>query len=172
MTRRVSVFLVLAIIVTGTIALPVVAENPTPKTASVTINEYINLTVTDYGTAGINFGTLNSGMTDQPEKDQQSNGGAVKLQIGSDTNVVCNVQMKGEGDFRNSTGQTIPLGNVKWEKSNSPYTASPMTTSYTTVFTSSVGAIRAENIYYWISIPSSQAAGTYTTTFLYQAVKQ
>jgi len=172
MARRASIFLVLAVIVTGTIALPVVAENPTPATASVTVNEFINFTVTDIGAPGINFGALTGGMTEQPEKDQQQNGGAVKLQVGSETNVVCNVQMKGEGDFRNSTGQTIPLGNVKWEKTNSPSTAYSMTTSYATVFTSSVGAVRAENVYYWINVPSRQAAGTYTTTFWYQAVKQ
>ncbi len=172
MARRLPIILVLVVVVAGTIALPVAAQNPVPKTASVTINEIINFTVTDYGDPGVNFGTLMAGDQNKREEAQVANGGAVQLRVGAETNVACNVQMKGEGDFRNSTGQSIPLGNAKWNTTDSTSPSYPMTTSYATIFASTPGAVRAESIYYWLSVPSSQAAGTYTTTFWYQAVKQ
>ncbi len=46
-----------------------------------------------------------------------------------------------------------------------------LTNDYVTPYFSNVSAGTDKNIYYWISIPESQRAGDYTTTFFIKAVE-
>jgi len=140
------------------------------KPASVTVTETISFTVTDPGTNGINFGSPNQGTTDNPEA-AQNGAGAVTLAVGSETNVDCNVQIKASGDFSDGA-HTIALSNAHWDTDNvvTGYTA--MTTTYATIGTSTTGAAYSQDVWHWLSIPSGQVAGTYTTDYYYQAVAQ
>ena len=160
--------LVLVLMLVAVMTTPVMAAEDS-KTASVTVNEYISFTVTDAGAAGINFGSLNQGTTDNPEADQGV-AGAVTLTVAAETNVDCNIQTKGSGDFTDGT-HTVALSNAKWDKDSDVIGATTMTTSYATIDTSTAGSAKSVDVWHWLSIPSGQYAATYTTTFYYQAVK-
>jgi len=162
---------------TSTIYLDVhdVTLSPCWVTSPSTADDYpgtvnINFTVTDYGSAGINFGSLNPGAVDQQEAAQGPSQGAVALVIGADTNVNINIQIKGT-DFT-SGGNTITISNVKYNNTNSTSGASTLTTSYVTWYSVSAYTANTRQCYHWISIPAGKAAGSYTSTFSYQAVQQ
>lgn len=165
--KKTFVSLVTALALVAVTAVPVLAVEDT-KTASVTVNEYISFTVTDPGAAGIDFGSLDHGTSDNPEAAQNGSG-AVTLTVAAETNVDCNIQTKGGGDFSDGT-HTIPLSNAKWDKDNDVTGATTMTTTYATIDTSTTGTAKAVDVWHWLSIPSGQQAATYTTTFYYQAV--
>jgi len=63
---------------------------------------------------------------------------------------------------------------LKYNDSDSPSGANVLSGAYTTWDT--VAVPLAENyvkqVYNWVSIPDGKAAGLYTSTFYYQAVKQ
>ena len=167
--KKLLISLALVLMLVAITATPVMAaEDNVP--ASVTVNEYISFTVTDAGAAGINFGSLNQGTTDNPEADQGA-AGAVTLTVGAETNVNCNIQTKGSGDFSDGT-HTIALNNAKWDKDSDVAGATTMATSYATIDTSTAGTAKSVDVWHWLSIPSDQYAATYTTTFYYQAITQ
>jgi hypothetical protein len=130
--------------------------------------EFINFTVTDYCNDDVNFGSLNPGMENQPA-DQTDIEGAVTLTVGSETNVNCNVQIKGT-DFT-GTGN-IDIGNAKWKADNDVIGATFMDTIYNTIDTSTAGVEKIIHIWFWLTIPGGQLAGDYTSTFYYRAIKQ
>lgn len=138
--------------------------------ATITVNnpENISFTITDYGSAGINFGNLDMGATNQPA-DQIEGTGAVTLTVGDETNVAVNIQLKGN-DFTGAS--TIPISNVKYNNANTTTGASTLTTSYVTWYSVPAYTADTRECYHWISIPSGQTGGGYTSTFYYQAVGQ
>jgi len=166
--KKVLISLALVLMLIAVMATPIMAVEDT-KTASVAVNEYISFTVTDAGAAGVNFGSLNQASTDNPEADQGISG-AVTLAVAAETNVDCNIQTKGSGDFTDGT-HTIALSNAKWDKDSDVTGATTMTTSYVTIDTSTAGSTKSVDVWHWLSIPSGQYAATYSTTFYYQAVK-
>lgn len=149
-----------------TIALPAMAAPVEQEVgASVTVSEYINFTVTDPSPEGLQFGPLNPGDDDQPE----ANTPAVTLTVGSETNVNCNIQVKGT-DFTGAG--TIAINNAKWDTDSVVTGATAMSTTYATITTSTAGALTEQDVWHWLTIPSAQVAGAYTSTFTYQAIKQ
>lgn len=97
--KKLLVSLLTAVALVAVTAVPVMAAAvEQTETASVTVNEVISATVTDAGDAGINFGSLDAGASDQKEIEQ--NGfGAVNIAVAAETNVVCKIGTKGKGDF-------------------------------------------------------------------------
>jgi len=76
-------------------------NSPCYVTSPATADDYpgtvtISFTVTDYGTAGINFGSLNPGTSNNAEADQTGVQGAVLLTVAAETNVNCSVETKGD----------------------------------------------------------------------------
>jgi len=55
----------------------------------------ISFTITDYGSVGLSFGSLNPGTSDNPEAAQNGTG-AVLLTVGAETNVNCSIEVKGD----------------------------------------------------------------------------
>lgn len=134
--------------------------------------EIISFSVIDHGIAGINFGDLVKGSTDNAEIAQNSSQGAVTLVVAAETNVDCNIQIKGSGDFSDGTGNIISLDNASWSDSNQPGFASNMTADYVTVSTSTAEQVKSVDIWHWVSIPAGQEPAMYQTYFYYHAVKQ
>ena len=163
MKARLIAGLVVALMLVVTMAVPAMAVE-VGTGATVTVNEYINFTVTDYGSAGLDFGSLNPGTTDNAE----ANAPAVKLTVAAETNVDCDIEVKGT-DFTYST-YTIAINNAKWDTDSVVTGATAMSTAYVTITTSTAGALTEQDVWHWLSIPSGQAAGSYSSTFTYQAV--
>ena len=164
--KKLLISLALILMLVAVMVTPVMAAE---KTASVTVNEYISFTVADAGAAGINFGSLDQNIPDNAEVDQGV-AGAVTLTVAAETNVDCNIQTKGSGDFSDGT-HSFALSNAKWDKDSAVAGATAMTTSYATIDTSTAGVLKAVDVWHWLSIPAGQYAATYTATFYYQAVK-
>ena len=167
--KRLFISMMLTLMLVAVMAAPAMAEEEN-KLASVTVTETISFTVTDPGVAGINFGSLNQGIADNPEA-AQNGAGAVTLAVGSETNVNCNVQIKASADFSDGATHTIALSNAHWDTDNAIAGYTPMTVIYANVGTSTAGAAYSQDVWHWLSIPSSQYAGDYTSTYYYQAVK-
>ena len=132
--------------------------------------EIISFTVTDYGAEGINFGSVNPGTSDNPEAAQSTGQGAVTLTVGAETNVDCNIQIKGSGDFSDGATHTIALSNAHWDTDNTVTGYTAQTTTYATIGTSTAGTAYNQDVWHWLTIPGARYAGTYTTTFYYQAI--
>lgn len=161
----------LVVALVATMAVPALAEEKTVP-ASLTVNEVINFTITDNdAVAGINFGSVNAGTTARPEIAQDATKGAVVLTVGAETNVDCWIQLKGGSDFMNGANK-IPLSNAKYNMGNTATGALSMTTTYVTVSSSVRGAASNVNVWHWLDVPAGAAAGNYSTTFYYQAVKK
>jgi PKD repeat protein len=137
---------------------------------AVTPPEFISFTVTDYNGDGIKFGSLDPGQSDRPADGQPSQG-AVTITVGTETNVDVDVKVMGT-DFTVS-GNTIAVGNVKYNDENDSGGATALTTSYVTWYSVSASPSpdHVTQVYYWITIPPVQPAGDYTSTFSYKAEK-
>lgn len=164
MKSRLIVSLAIALMLVAVSALPTMAVEY-QETATVTVTEYINFTITDYSPDGLQFGSLDPGDTDQPEANEP----AVTLTVGSETNVNCNIQVKGT-DFGGAG--TIGITNAKWDDDSDVSGATPMTTTYVTIDSSTAGVAKTVDVWHWLSIPGGQAAGSYSSIFYYQAIKQ
>ncbi len=136
-------------------------------TATVTVNSFVDITIADNGAAGLSFGSLDPGTNNNPEAAQ--NGvGAVNFTVQSTTNKnPVNVKLNAT-NF--TSGATTFNGNVTADDDNAIDNATEtgaaqlqLTTTLQTFKTLSPGA--STGIWYWIDIPSGQAALSYTSTF-------
>ena len=142
---------------------PAMAANVDQLTASVTVNEVISITLTDAGTAGINFGAVSAPVTGQGDVDQNASTPAVKVNVGAETNVNVDIGIKG------STAGTLALSNWKYSTLHAG-TKDPIPATYALVYSAkSPGSI--VDFFHWINVPSETAANTYTCTVYYKAVK-
>ena len=180
MKRILIASLIVVLMLVATMAVPAMAAEERSVGATVTVTEYINFNVTDYdsdtvggpGGDGLTFGSLDPGTSDNPEGAQTlgTPTAAVNLAVGAETNVNCNIQIKGT-DFTYST-YSIGISNASWDTDSNVSGATAMDTAYDTITTSTAGAATSQDVWHWLSVPSGQYAATYTTTFYYQAVKQ
>ena len=167
--KRLLVSLTLALTLVAFAAAPALAIDSS-KPASVTVTEFISFTVTDVSSDGVQFGSLAPNTPDNPADGQDAVNGAVTLAVAAETNVDCDINLKG-ADFSDGS-HTIAIGNASWHTSDVAGSATAMTTSYAPVDTSSAGVAKDVDVWHWLAVPSGQYANTYNTDFDYQAVKQ
>ena len=151
--------------------------------ASVTVATFIDMTLTDIGAVGFSFGSLDPGDTNIPEDDQTN----VTVVIPAATvtrettsNVDILIRLKGSNFVK--PGDNIPITNVDYDDDEfvdqttdtGIYTQETMSTAYPTgtgtndpwaTLTSSLPTVK---IWFWLDVPPSQAAGTYSSTFSFQ----
>jgi hypothetical protein len=159
--------LVISLMLAIVTAVPSLAAEESSVPAGVTVGTIINFTIEDRGDSGLRFGSLNPGSDNNPESDQNSSIGAVRLSLGADTSVDCDINIKAD-DFT-SGSNILPISNVKWNTDNYIDGATVMTGSYAHITTLSPG--EGQDVWYWLSIPTKQKDGIYSTTFYYQAVR-
>ena len=146
----------------GTVSVgPVLADEEQSVTASVTVTEFIDVTVTDHGDTGLHFGSLSPGVLKQPETAAPSI--TVSLAAGGNTDV--DVSLKG-ADFSDGISANFSADNAFWNTTDAAGVATAMSTGYAAVGTLTPG--NDLDIYHWLSIPSGQDAASYTSTFTYK----
>jgi hypothetical protein len=94
-------------------ALPVMAADYQDVSASVTVNAFISVTLTDNGAAGLDFSSLNPGAVKQPEAAMPTNP-SVTLEAAAENNADTDITIWGT-DFT-GTGDppdTIDIGTGK-----------------------------------------------------------
>ena len=141
-----------------------VAVEETSTDATVTVNEFLDITIG--GTVPIAFGSNDPGTPDNPA------GGAVTITIESVTNVATDTFLKG-ADWKSPT--TLAISNVKYSVHNIVNgSAVNMTTAYAAAnagFFENVdcpcgGSAVEKSVFFYLSIPAGQEAGTYTATII------
>jgi hypothetical protein len=168
MKKRVFSILAIAALLVASIAIPCVAQDTHDLPASVEVSEYISITITDNGTAGINFGTVNPGTTDNPDINSIAGSGNSTIRITVDAGSNANVDIQISGTDFIATDFTI--ANAKYSTTIDG-TKELMTGSDTLI----VGADNLApgeyiDLWHWLDVPSSIPAGTYGSTFTYKAV--
>jgi hypothetical protein len=146
------------------LALALIIAFPLPVYA----DDIINITVTDANNDGVNFGDVEPGY--EVGDVAQDGTGAVTITIHADTNVDCNIQIRGSDNFTDGSGHTILLSNAKWDTDSGVDGATTMSANYTTISTSTAYIEKIIYVWHWLSVPSDQYASTYNTTFYYQAI--
>jgi hypothetical protein len=139
--------------------------NETQTYANVTVNVVIDVSLTGIP---IDFGSLDPGVSDQNSLAGGGSGGwPTNVTVYATTNTAWNLSIKASGDFIGPGVATIPIGNLEYGNV-STLVETPMTTTYASPFADwvnqsdpSVDEIRS--IYFDITIPSGQTAGSYST---------
>ena len=134
--------------------------------ASVTVNTFVDITITDRGAGGINFGSKDPGTLDNPEAAQ--NGlGAVNFSVEKTTNKdPINVKLRGN-NFNETGGSTIAISKAIADDDNSLVSGNiTLATTYTLLKTLSPDT--STEIYYFLDVPTAQKAASYSSTFYFQ----
>ncbi len=164
MKKRLIAILAIALLLVATISLPAVAAVEVPVGASVTVGEVMSITLTDAGTAGINFGSQTPPVTGAGDTDQSSGTPAIKVTVGSETNVSVDVGIKG-------ALLTGSLALTYWKYSTTfGGTKTSIPAAYTKIY-GPVGASSVNDVYHWIDVPTGTASGSHTITVTYKVVK-
>ena len=167
MKARLIVSWVIALMLVAVLALPAMAAEQTAP-ASVTVNEFISITLVDPGAAGINFGAVNpppTGTTTYGDVAQSDGTPAVGVTVDTGTNVNVDISIKGA-----LTSGTLALSNWKYSLTFAG-TKISIPSAYGTADYTDITAGTTEPYYHWVDIPAGTAAGTTDVTVTYQAVK-
>jgi len=163
--KRFLISLAMVLVLAGTMAVPAMAVEQGVG-AAVTVSEVIDITISDAGDNGIQFGTLDPDTADNPDEAQSTADDttpAVTVAINPATNVNCDVSLKGT-DF----DATIPITGASWAgRYDDPKTY--MTTSYQSV-AAGVASNTDVELWLFLSIPSGAAGGAHSSTYTYQIV--
>jgi hypothetical protein len=161
---------VIILLVALLLAIPLIAclYRPAPP---LVYAQYISMSVTDVGEDGINFGEVAPG-TENVGDVAQNGGSSVNITIHEETEVDCNIQIRGSDNFTDGSSHTLLLSNAKWDTDNDVAGATPMSANYITIATSNASIEKIVHVWHWLSIPSDQYAATYTTDFYYQAIEK
>jgi len=133
--------------------------------AVLTVNEFIDITLG--GTIPINFGSDNPGTNDNPA------GGAVTVTIEATTNVDTDTFLKGDDWV---TPAALAISNVKFDgdgaiNANETNMATTYPAANNGLFENEVcpcgGAAKVKSVFFYLSIPAGQQAGTYTSTSIF-----
>ena len=131
----------------------------TPATATVTVNTFLSVTLDDSTLA---FPNLDPTQTDKPTADP------LTATIGSESNVNAVVNTSADTtDFECISGgctqgtDKIPISNLKWSATANFLVANDYTTTDATVC-ANVAPGDPCSIYHELTIPSGQAAGSYS----------
>ena len=162
MRKRVISILAIAALLVAAIAVPCVADTDYDVPASVTVALYLSITISDNGTAGLDFGNVNPGSTDNPE----ANSAALSITVDSESNTNVDLQISGT-DFDLAT---FTIDNAKYSTTVDG-TKVPMSL----VDTDIVGATdmapgTSIDLWHWLDVPGGVTQGTYGSTFRYSAV--
>ena len=139
------------------------STNETEATASVTVNQYIDVTL--YNTT-IEFGSLDPGATDTANSNNP-----LMVSVETTTNTQTNLTIKGT-DFTDGGSNVIGIGNMTYYNESSVGDSISVQTTYPSPppfenwinIPDPTTAQENRTIYFWINIPSSQPAASYSST--------
>jgi hypothetical protein len=154
--KKIILSVLLSLLLIAVMAVPVIADD---ITASVTVNSYASVTITDNGAAGLAFGSQDPGA----EMIAEAASPSITITAAAENNQDVAISISGT-DFSSGTA-SFAIGNAYWNTAADTGSAHTMSTTPTGVDTLSAG--ESIDIYHWLSIPEGQAAGTYTSTFTY-----
>jgi len=132
--------------------------------------QVISFTIVDHGTTGLDFGLAVCGVQGQPESGQTADHGAVTLEVGPETTVDCELQLRASSETESAGGIVLPVESFSWSTEPSAAASAPMTSGYVTVGTSQAGSSTALDVWHWLTVPADQAPASYSGAFCYRAI--
>ena len=148
----------------------------TSGAASVTVNEFVDITLTDTAGGGFSFGGLDPGTINKNESDQvdglASTTGAATVTRQTTSNVDVKVRLKGTNFIVGSN--TLPITYVTYDDDGEvdvfpDTTQANLTTAYPgAAYATLTGASPDLKIWFWLDVPTGQAAGSYSSTFSFE----
>jgi spore coat protein CotH len=159
--------------------------------SSVTINSYVDITLSQ---VPVKFGSIDPGTTETQADDGSSNdydsdtqidGFPMRITVESTTNEDVDIHLKGD-DWSDGGTNSFGIGNVTIdddstlnEGTETGLAEDSLTTAYGGANTGYFEDITApsggpavnKDLYFWLDVPSAQAAGAYSTTIYVKAVK-
>ena len=160
--KKVFVSLVASVALVAVMAVPAMAVEEN-RTATVTVKEFVSVTITDPGAAGLQFGELDPGAV----KAEEANKPAINIAAAAENNGDAEVFLKGT-DFA-SSGNNFGVGNAFYHDSDASGDATAMTSDYPGTAWKTLAPAGSVDIYHWLSIPVGQEPGAYESTFTYKA---
>lgn len=160
--KKLLISAVLALTLVIVMAVPVMAADEASVGASVSVSEFVSISLTDAGTAGIDFGSLDPGDEDIGEVDQSSGTPAIKVKVEDETNVNVDIAIQ----------KTAAAAEITWSYTKT-FTETPtveIPDTYGTAVYSDVGDGEYD-FYHWVTVSDTADAGTYTATVWYKATK-
>lgn len=155
--KGITLLVIASVLVLGVIGVVFAAQSDVP--AQVVVNAFTSVTITPCASP-LSFGSGNPGTNDLAVACQNG-GGAVTVTNNPVSNGNINVDTKGT-NFT-SSGNNITVNKIEFDESN----AKPSPTALSEAFQASSAAVTpgsSVGIWYWLDIPSGQAAGTYSGT--------
>jgi cysteine-rich repeat protein len=149
----------------------------TPITATVTINEFIDVTLTDRGPAGFDFGNIDPNTINNKEAAQTDGAAsvlpAVEVTNEATSNVDAEISLKGT-DFTGAG--TIAVTNVAYDDDGAvdegtdsgTLPQNDLTSTYPGSAYATLSPGSSVDIWFWFDAPGSQTAGSYSSTFTFQ----
>jgi len=152
--------------------------------ASVTVNTFVDITLTDTAGGGFIFGSLDPGTTNNKEAAQTdgntSTTGAATITRETTSNVDVLIRLKGD-DFTVGS-DTLAVTNVDYDDDggvdqgvdSGTYTQETLSTTYPSgagtndpwaTLTSGSPTVK---VWFWLDVPTAQAAGSYSSTFAFE----
>jgi hypothetical protein len=166
MKKRVISIMAIAALLVASIAVPCIADSEYTRTASVEVSEFISITITDNGTAGINFGTVAPGSTDNPDIDSITDNATIRITVNSESNTNVDIQIYGT-DF---IPGTFTIDNAKYSTTIDGTKYAMSTTNTTIIGGDDIAPGEYVDIWHWLDVPSSVPAVSHSSTFSYKAI--
>ncbi len=146
--------------------------------ASVTVNQFISITLVDRGAAGFSFGSLNPGAVNKNETAQidgvSSITTAANVTNDAVSNVNANITLKGT-NFNTSVPDILSIVYVTYdddgavdEGAETLLAQANLTTAYPVVAYKVLAPDKSLALWFWLDVPSTQPAGTYASTFSFR----
>ena len=166
--KRIITGLVLAGLVAAITVVPASAAT-SGKTASVTVNTYISVTLTDNNTSGLVWGNLDPGVVQQDEEAVAAANPSIVIAAGAENNADTDINVYGT-DFSDGGTNSFAITNAYWHTSDVPASSTTMKLQASKDTVTTLSASGSVDIYHYLSIPNGQTAATYTSTFTYESV--
>ncbi len=178
MKKKVLVFIISLLILTSVIGL-VMAATQQQTTATVSVNEYIDISITPCaggGALSISYGDQDPGATNvKPVDCNDATDGDLKVTVEATTNTPVTVEISGT-DYDGPDPSVIAIEQTEYAKDQAmttpvTFTENPTTT---TVWTSmgGAGSVAIDDLWFELDIPSSfLKAGAYPSTYTVDASK-
>ena len=164
MKMRLMTCLVIAMLLIATLSLPAVADPLGSRTASVSVNSNISVTITDGGAANIVFGALDAGATNILDTTANDTVSSIRISV-SGTSVV-DLQVSGT-----NFGTGFAVSQAKFNTTYSTTGTTAMSTSPVQI-ANEVSPGSNVDVWFWIDVPASGViAGSYSSTFSFEAIE-
>jgi hypothetical protein len=164
MKMRLITSLVIAIFLITTLTLPAAADVLGNKTATVTVNSDISVTIIDGGAENIVFGSLDAGTTNNLDTTASDTIPSITLSV-SGTSIV-DLQVSGT-----NFGTGFAVSNAKFNTTFSTTGTIAMSTSPVQI-ADEVNPSNDVDVWFWLDVPASGViAGSYSSTFTFEAIE-